>query len=253
MNDNLTIVIQGLFSQDSAMRIEQYRKLTNNIVYSTWKHPSLKELPDYVKVVSHDLCDKGNCYCCNMRMQNLIQDSTIAWAVSTARAGIREVETEYTIKVRADEYYNLEPFVEKMMENKDKVLFGNIFVRKFIDQPYHMGDHVFGGKTKFFATAYENIFDDAHNYSPNHFDQFCYNYMRHPAYGSWPAESMLACNIMKAMGLEITKENFAKAFEVIDINLMAPFMARWCHDNQVYESQFGLHRNIFSIEDMVND
>lgn len=63
----------------------------------------------------------------------------------------------------------------------------------------------------------------------------------------------LACNILKAMGLEITKENFAKRFEIIDINLMVPFLARWRHINKVYASKFDLHRNIFSMKDMVND
>jgi len=253
MKDDLTIVIQGLYSEDSANKIEEYRKITNNIVYSSWNHPSLNELPNYVKVVSHELCDKGNCYCCNKRMQNLIQKSTIAWAVSTTKTGIEQVQTEYTIKVRSDEYYNLEPFVDKMMENKDKVLFGNIFVDKFKTQPYHMGDHIFGGKTKFFKTAYENIFYDAHNYSQKVFDKYCYNYRRFRPSESWTAESMLACNIMKAMGLEITKENFAKCFEVIDINLLVPFMARWGHANKVYVSKFHEHRNIFSMKDMLDD
>lgn len=258
MNDNITILIQGPYNNISVDKIEEYKNITNNIIYSTWDHPNLKDLPEYVDIVSHKLCEKGYCYCCNKPMKNLIQDSTIAWAVSTTYAGLKEINTEYTIKLRSDEYYNLEPFVEKMMNNKDKILFGNIFVRRFSELPYHMGDHIFGGKTKIFNKTYENIFKDAHQYSEGAFHKHYFNYYRQktkPPF--WPAECMLACNILRSMELEVSRESLEKVFELIDINDMKPFFASYQHMNLTFKDNYdpakvGEVYKVHSMEDFLS-
>ena len=246
MND-LTILIQGPYNKGHIDKIFDYKKFTDSIVYSTWHNDDLSQIPEFVKVVSHTLPDQGSCYCCNKRMKNLITDSTIAWAVGSVHAGLKVIDSEFTIKIRSDEYYvNLQPMIDLMHYNRDKIVCGNIFVNDRI--PFHMGDHIFGGNTKVMQKCYDNILSDHHNNNP--FNKFYYNYFGNNNYPSWPAESMLACNLMKAMGKKPTIDNFMQCFEIVDINLMKPFKASHQHAQRFWTDTFTDHNGIFCMEDL---
>jgi hypothetical protein len=68
-------------------------------------------------------------------------------SVSTLK-GLLNVKTEYAIKVRSDEYYiNFLPFITKMKsQGAQKILTSNIYFHKANDWPYHISDHIMGGK-----------------------------------------------------------------------------------------------------------
>jgi hypothetical protein len=79
--------------------------------------------------------------------------------VSTLK-GLLHVKTPYAIKVRADEYFvNFLPFLTKLKSlQPQQILTSNIFFKKANDWPYHISDHIMGGKTEYIL----NMFIKAH-------------------------------------------------------------------------------------------
>jgi hypothetical protein len=72
-------------------------------------------------------------------------------------AGLKEVDTEYVIKLRSDEYYsNLIPAIEKFLKDPNKILTSNVFFRKTSYLRYHPSDHIIIGKTQFLKEVYKN-------------------------------------------------------------------------------------------------
>jgi len=69
--------------------------------------------------------------------------------VSTLK-GLMQVKTPYAIKVRADEYFvNFLPFLTKLKSlQPHQIMTSNIFFKKVNDWPYHISDHIMGGKTE---------------------------------------------------------------------------------------------------------
>lgn len=62
--------------------------------------------------------------------------------------GLRNVTTEYTLKIRNDEIYtDLEPFVTAIEENPSKITTSDIFFRNSKTFSFHPSDHLVGGKT----------------------------------------------------------------------------------------------------------
>jgi hypothetical protein len=69
--------------------------------------------------------------------------------VSTLK-GFMQVKTPYAVKLRADEYFvNFLPFLTKLKSLPyHKIMTSNIFFKKGNDWPYHISDHIMGGKTE---------------------------------------------------------------------------------------------------------
>jgi hypothetical protein len=58
-------------------------------------------------------------------------------------------KTEYTIKIRSDEFYTtLDPFVKIMLDTKDKIVTTDVFFRRKKLYAMHPSDHLVGCKTK---------------------------------------------------------------------------------------------------------
>jgi hypothetical protein len=69
--------------------------------------------------------------------------------------GLQACYTDYTIKIRSDEFYsNLEPFIEAVLDNTTKLVTNDVFFRNST-MPFHPSDHLMGGKT----TLLKSIFN----------------------------------------------------------------------------------------------
>jgi len=65
-----------------------------------------------------------------------------------------QVDTEYCIKHRTDEYYlNMDEYID-IMKTQDKLIVNNLF---FIGKDYYISDHIFGCKTKDFKNMIFNL------------------------------------------------------------------------------------------------
>ncbi len=77
--------------------------------------------------------------------------------------GLEQVKTPYAIKVRADEYFvNFLPFLTKLKSlPSQKIMTSNIFFKKANEWPYHISDHIIGGKTEYLLSMFVKALQNA--------------------------------------------------------------------------------------------
>ena len=108
---------------------------------------------------------------------------------------------------------------------------GNIFFKPWDFKPYHIGDHLFAAEREFLLKTYHILFNAYTNpeFSP----------------ASWlnqgkpdTAEQILAKSFLCARGVTDSlwplKDTSLKYFNVVDINDLGPYEAKWQHGNKVY-------------------
>lgn len=97
---------------------------------------------------------------------DIINGGNIIYQCHTAHAGIdyfkRKGGYSHIIKIRTDEYYDsLNMFEKKMRHVDDKILCLSLFFRK--DFPYHIGDHLLGGRIENVEKLFLNILRYSYN------------------------------------------------------------------------------------------
>jgi hypothetical protein len=75
--------------------------------------------------------------------------------VSTLK-GLVHVKTPYVVKLRADEYFlNFIPFLTKLKSfPPHQILTSNIYFKKADNWPYHISDHIIGGKREYIISMF---------------------------------------------------------------------------------------------------
>lgn len=80
------------------------------------------------------------------------------------RKALDQVDTEYVIKVRTDEYYtDLSPVMEKIVADENKLVTTNTYFRKPEIRPWHPSDHVFGCKTEHMKNVIDKCLEFCEN------------------------------------------------------------------------------------------
>lgn len=131
MINDFTIIIQGRCELEQLqLWIDNYSDW--NVVVSTWNDFDLDiKFPQNWKIIKSEY-PPFDFHCQNLEKQ----------VVSTLNA-LKEVNTEYVVKVRGDEYYSkLELVYNKMKEVHPKVLCSSIFFRPLWLYPFHISDHL---------------------------------------------------------------------------------------------------------------
>lgn len=144
MSDKVTLLIQGKLHKNTIKMCDFHKEL--NIVISTWG--SEKEVIDFIgksmrpniKIVAKELprttTDHRN-------------ESNRLYHFASTFNGLETIETEFTIKVRTDEYYShLVPLIAMVHKEPEKIITNNVFFRKTNFYMYHPSDHLLAGKTK---------------------------------------------------------------------------------------------------------
>jgi hypothetical protein len=161
--DKITVIIQGPLHPNSLIAIRTLSR-DFNIVISTWKTNTrdeknldlLLERGDHVTVVSHSLE--------SLAFKN--NDSNRFYQFYTTYKGALLVETEFCIKMRADEYYtNLVPLAEALLKEPDKLICNDVFVRnpdsiEIESFHCHPSDHLYGAKTETLVKAMKLSLDE---------------------------------------------------------------------------------------------
>lgn len=158
MNPDITFLIKGPIRDSSLKAINHYNsKLKSNIVLSTWncrEIERIKKLHENIKVISPKLPDKRGYY---------NNGKNPYYNILSGVNGLSQIETEYVVCLRSDEIYEtIDPIIEKMLSNDNKIITTNTFFRKFKIRPFHCGDHVIAGKTK----NVRDMFLEAEKYMP---------------------------------------------------------------------------------------
>jgi hypothetical protein len=161
--DKITVIIQGPLHPNSLVSVRTLAK-DFNIIISTWKTNTkdeknldkLLENGEHVTVVSHNI----------ESLEYINNDANRFYQFYGTLRGLLLVETEFAIKMRADEYYtDLIPLAEAILANPDKMVSNEVFFRNpesieaenFI---FHPSDHLFGGKTSLLKNALELCVED---------------------------------------------------------------------------------------------
>lgn len=148
MIKDLTILIQGRCEEEQIqLWISNYSEW--NVVVSTWIDYNLNlELPKNWKIIKSDYPKKF------VDMQNIHLQ-----IVSTLN-GLKEVETDYVLKVRGDEFFsNLDLVYNRMKEVHPKVLVSSIFFRPLGLYLYHISDHFICSTIENLKLMFEKTYD----------------------------------------------------------------------------------------------
>lgn len=216
MTSDISVLIQGPLSETSLDNLEYYKSI-GPVVISTWQEYDCS------------LLDKYNLDGCEVvlrpvpRNKSYFREDTFDYQINSIYNGLVEIKTPYVIRTRSDEYWgNLAPLIDKFNNSECvKIVCGNIFFKRWGVFHYHVGDHLFIGNTNILTPAYYDLINRPSAYA----NMYC-------------AEVSLAISIMQIYGAEITRENFVKIFDVVDINDLKPFRASFRHAGITYDNFF---------------
>ncbi len=148
MIKDLTILIQGRCEEEQIqLWINNYSDW--NVIVSTWIDYNLKlELPKNWKIIKSEYPQRF----CDMQNIDLQLVSTLN--------GLKQVETDYVLKVRGDEFFsNLDLVYNRMKEVHPKVLVSSIFFRPLGLYLYHISDHFICTTTENLKLMFEKTYD----------------------------------------------------------------------------------------------
>lgn len=150
LENNFSLVIQGRLHKHSLSRLQKYRSSGFKIIYSYRDDDNTNLLNEYditgVEFVTYpkEVADTtfnlfNTYYHCN-----------------STYTGLKKVSTPYSIKLRSDNYIgNLLPLMDKLMENKDKYVTGNLYFRPDNVQKFCPCDQVIAARTDLLSKAFE--------------------------------------------------------------------------------------------------
>lgn len=141
---NFSILVQGAIHPNSILMAILYEKF--NTVISTWSSDFEKE-----SELFRHVC-KYNSKIIAKPLPEVEDINNIAnryFQFSSLYNGLSIIDTEYVIKLRSDEYYtNLNPIMEKVITNPEKIITNDVFFRKTKNYKFHPSDHIIAGKTE---------------------------------------------------------------------------------------------------------
>jgi predicted RNA binding protein YcfA (HicA-like mRNA interferase family) len=127
---DVTFIVQGRIKEDIFLKLVLNLLKFGHVILSTWSVIDQQKVIDYIN--SNRIHNGQNVYL----------------QVYSTLEGLLKCKTEYAIKVRADEWYSdFTDFIKSMRDCPNKITTHNMFFRKLGEYPYHLSDHVIGGKT----------------------------------------------------------------------------------------------------------
>ena len=231
VKNKYSVLIQGPLNRVSLDGLEYYKTL-GPVVITTWADQDKSILEDY------DLTG------CHLRFTGLPPkvyfvgqaNETFSYQVTSIRYGAQgcRYESQWMIRTRSDERWgNLQPLIDRFEQDQTKIVCGNIFFKPWDDFAMHFGDHLFIGCPHTIMSAYQDVEMNPATYQGLH----C-------------AEMIAAQSLMKTKGCtSFTKADFMRIFDVIDINELGPFVARWAHGDTTFVNEFNDSQVITSMSE----
>jgi hypothetical protein len=151
MLSDTTILIQGVPNNETfKLWIKNYKKY--KVVVSIWDDVDLSNyrIPSHWNVIQNQY-----------PLVRFKPTSNLDYQLITTINGLNLVDTEWVIKVRADEYYsNLELVVDKMKLNQNKIVSSSMYFRKWGMYKFHCGDKLIGGKLENVKLMFDKTLDN---------------------------------------------------------------------------------------------
>ena len=235
---DFTVLVQGPMHRESIIGLSDFSKY-GPIIFSCWEglnedgEHNLKTLrlqPEITVVCEPEPPPMGL-----TELTSTARGSTFYKAIASVYYGLQKCKTKYVIKIRSDERFSdLEPLIEKFLEDDNKMVCGNIFFKRWGFRPYHIGDHLFVAKTETLKKAYERLYKiyNLRNVVPD-------SYEVQGGSPDYSAEQVLAHSFLRASNAPefLNKEEVCrKYFDVIDINLLGEYVVGWKHGSKIFGS-----------------
>jgi hypothetical protein len=207
MIKDLTILIQGRCEEEQIqLWIDNYSDW--NVIISTWIDYNLNlNFPNNWKIIKSEYPNRF------VDMQNI--DLQL---VSTLN-GLKEVQTEYAIKVRGDEFFsNLDLVYNRMKEVHPKILVSSIFFRPLGLYLYHISDHFICSTAENIKLMFESTYNFLLNYakfnnSPESHFGFCFIHSK---------ENWTSYNVDNY--IDINDDMIKKWYSIFDVNYLKPYI-----------------------------
>ena len=142
-----TILLQGKINEE-ALNLWVKNHSESKVVLSIWEDEDLS---------SFNIPEKWNVVINHYPFIRFRPQANLDYQIITTLHGLQYVETDWVIKMRADEYWsNLDKIFDKMKSNPDKIVSGSMFFRKWGMYSFHCGDKILGGTTDNITLMFES-------------------------------------------------------------------------------------------------
>jgi|LauGreDrversion4_2_1035121.scaffolds.fasta_scaffold128467_2 hypothetical protein len=220
MISDLTIILQGRCEiEQIKLWIENYSEW--NVIISTWIDNNIPfNIPPNWKIIKSEYPERYAPF------QN------VDYQITSTLNALNLVQTNYVLKVRADEYWSNLYKIYDELNSDEKILCGSMFFRP-LDSPYpfHISDHILFGTNdnmkKMFNKAKENlILNLKDNNTPESILGMAYVQSKE----NYPIQMMF--DICKNRNWDTY---IKKWFDIIDVNKLKPYIAtQKSADSRIY-------------------
>jgi len=161
--------------------------------------------------------------------QAMPEDTTFWYAIISTFLGLQNATGEITVKQRSDERFgNFDPLIDAHLELGDwSCPTGNIFYKPISEYLFHIGDHVFCGKTENLMKTYTWMIKE-YTFFPSSRLNFMYvDQSQAVIFGlsvcnfNTSPEQVLCCSYLSANNIKWNK--WTEVFSVVDINLLGDY------------------------------
>ncbi len=207
MIKDLTILIQGRCEEEQMkLWIDNYSDW--NVILSTWIDYDLNlNFPKKWKIIKSEYPERFS------DMQN------IDLQITSTLNGLKEVETDYVLKVRGDEFFtNLDLVYNRMKEVNPKVLVSSIFFRPLGLYHFHISDHFICTTKQNLNIMFQSTYDFLINYgkfnnAPESHFGFCFIHTKE----NWTSYDVIDY-------IDINDEMIKKWYSIFDVNELKPYI-----------------------------
>lgn len=146
----VSLVIQGPIHRNTITNLEMNIQKVDQVVLSTWKPND---------DVSHTVLEKVRAYIAHKDNVHLVVNTqpgipsnaynpaNLFLQTESTYLALERVTSDFSIKCRSDEYFNLSPFLSTFFEDPARPLFLNFIIRPSSYMDFHLSDHLFAGST----------------------------------------------------------------------------------------------------------
>lgn len=146
------LIVQGSWHHRWTEKFEDYCTQFDQIVVSCYKndavkmcaYPHILNHPQVSVVLNHNSLPDGADWYGNVWFQCL-----------TTRAALQQVRTDHVIKTRTDEYFSNLNLMRNRIEASGLNCCINIYFKRACWFPFHIGDHLYGGRTDLFRRGFD--------------------------------------------------------------------------------------------------
>jgi len=220
------LVIQGPLNSTSLEYVDKVSSQFNKVIISHWSENDISLL-DVIKSKNVEIYDQKTPDLNDT--VGVLKDSTFFYSISSTFLGLQKCTSEYVIKMRSDERYeNFDILKEKVLEHKDRFVFGNIFAKPWSHSKYHIGDHIFGCNKELLLLGYNILYDLYYTRKLSVSDN---TWCKQGGKADATAENILALSFLKAKNVDIgiwdSIDTFKNNFDIVDIQGLGDYIVTW--------------------------